>query len=100
MTDAWIAALSATPLAFAAGALLGAFYFGGLWWTVARGLRSAHPAPLFVASLLVRSAVVVAGFLWVSGGAWPRLVACAAGFLGARLAVTRLTRGAEVSRAP
>ena len=43
---------------------------------------------------------VVAGFLWVSGGAWPRLVACAAGFLGARLAVTRLTRGAEVSRAP
>ncbi len=100
MTDPWTSAAPTLPLAFVAGVLLGAFFFGGLWWTVSRGLRSAHPAPLFLGSLLVRSAVVVGGFLLVSDGLWPRLLACGVGFLVARVAVTRLTRPREVSRAP
>ncbi len=30
--------------ALAAGMLLGALFFGGLWWTVRRGLTAGNPA--------------------------------------------------------
>ena len=33
-------------LAAAAGLVLGAIFFGGLWWTVRIGLSSLHPAVL------------------------------------------------------
>lgn len=100
MTDPWTSAAPTLAVAFMVGVLLGVFFFGGLWWTVSRGLRSDHAALLFLGSLVVRSAVVVGGFLLVSGGLWPRLLACAAGFAAARVAVTRLTRTQEVSGAP
>jgi F1F0 ATPase subunit 2 len=41
-------------LAGGAGVLLGAFFFGGLWWTVRRGLSSKRPAFWFLGSLLLR----------------------------------------------
>ena len=34
----------ALALALFAGALLGAFFFGGLWWTVQKGVSSESPA--------------------------------------------------------
>jgi F1F0 ATPase subunit 2 len=79
-------------LAWLAGLLLGAIFFGGLWWTVRRGLASPRPARWFFASLLVRMSVVLAGFYLVSGGQWKRLVSCLIGFVIARLVVTWLTR--------
>jgi F1F0 ATPase subunit 2 len=77
-------------LALLAGALLGAIFFGGLWWTIRRGLSSRRPALLFLGSLLLRTAVAVAGFYLVSGGHLPRMLACLLGFFLARIAVTRL----------
>ena len=53
-------------LALLAGAGLGAFFFGGLWWTVQKGLSSKRPALLFVGSLLLRSGVVLAGFYFMA----------------------------------
>ena len=43
------------PLALAllAGRLLGAFFFGGLWWTVQKGVTSENPALWFLGSLLL-----------------------------------------------
>jgi len=82
-------------LAGGAGVLLGAFFFGGLWWTVRRGLSSKRPAFLFLGSLLLRTSIILAGFYVVSGGHWDRLLACLLGFVIARLIVTRLTRAAE-----
>ena len=79
-------------LAVVAGAVLGAIFYGGLWWTIRRGLLSLQPAIWFLASLVVRAAVVLIGFYAVCGGDWRRLVACLAGFVLARIGVTRLTR--------
>lgn len=79
-------------LALVAGAVLGAVFFGGLWWTVRRAVASPHPARWFIASLLLRMGVVLAGFYAVGGGQWPRWLACLVGFLLARLLLVRLTR--------
>ena len=81
------------------GGALGAIFFGGLWWTVRRGVSSAHPALWFLGSLLVRMAVVLAGFYFVGHGSWQRLVACLVGFILARLVVMSLSRP-PLARAP
>jgi F1F0 ATPase subunit 2 len=88
---AWAGALA---LAAVAGALLGAIYFGGLWWTARRGSTSPRPAPWFLGSLMVRMAIVLPGFLAVADGQWARMLACLLGFVAARTAVMRLTRPA------
>ena len=62
-------------LALAAGVLLGAVFFGGLWWTVRKGLSSEQPALWFLGSLLLRTSITLAGFYFVSGGHWERLLA-------------------------
>lgn len=79
-------------LALVAGFLLGAFFFGGLWWTVRKGLSSRRPELWFLGSLLLRTCTAVAGFYFVSGGQWERLLICLLGFFIMRQIVTRLTR--------
>ena len=87
--------IPALVLAFFAGALLGVFFFGGLWWTVQKGVTSERPALWFLGSLLLRTGLILAGFYLVSQGHWSRLVACLLGFLIARfIVVKRLTHGA------
>ena len=75
-----------------AGVLLGAFFFGGLWWTIRSSPPSQWSGLLFSASLLLRMAVAITGFYLVSHGEWRKLVACLVGFSLARIAVTRLIR--------
>jgi F1F0 ATPase subunit 2 len=79
-------------LALAAGFLLGVFFFGGLWWTVLKGLSSNRPALWFLGSLLVRTGTTVSGFYFASGGHWDRLLICLLGFFIMRHIVIRLTR--------
>jgi F1F0 ATPase subunit 2 len=79
-------------LALSAGMLLGAVFFGGLWWTVRMGVSSEQPVFWFFGSLLLRMGVALAGFYFVSGGHWERLLLCLVGFVIARLGVTWLTR--------
>ena len=74
--------------AFGAGAVIGAIFFGGLWWTVRRGVSSDRPAIWFLGSWLVRMGIALAGFYFVSGGHWDRLLACLVGFVVARFLVT------------
>ena len=76
-------------LAVTAGLLLGVIFFGGLWWTVSKGVAVKRPATWFLGSLLLRTGVVIAGFHAVSDGHWQRLLACLLGFAVARLIVTR-----------
>jgi F1F0 ATPase subunit 2 len=78
-----------------AGLLLGAVFFGGLWWTVNRGITSPRPAVWFLGSFLVRMGITLAGFYVVSGGHWQRLMLCLVGFLIARITVTWLTRSSR-----
>jgi len=84
--------LGSMSLALTAGLLLGAFFFGGLWWTVRKGISSQHPALWFFASMLLRMSVALGGFYFVGRGNWLLLVACLVGFLVGRLFVTWLTR--------
>ena len=79
-------------LALAAGVLLGAIFFGGLWWTVRKGVSSERPALWFFGSLLLRMSIVLAGFYFVGRDDWQRLLLCLLGFVMARLVVTWLTR--------
>ena len=86
--------LSLVP-ALVAGVLLGAMFFGGLWWTVRKGVSSKQPALWFFGSLLLRMGIALSGFYFASGGHWERMLLCLLGFVLARLIVTRLTRTAE-----
>ena len=79
-------------MAFGAGLVLGAFFFGGLWWTVRRGVSSKRPATMFLCSQLLRTGIAVTGFYIVSRGNWKRLLLCLIGFVVARVLVTWLTR--------
>ena len=78
-------------LAWLAGGVLGTIFFGGLWWTVRKGVSSKQPVLWFFGSLLLRMSIALAGFYFVSGGHWDRLLACLLGFVIARFIVTRLT---------
>ncbi len=99
----------ALGLAWAAGLLLGAVFFGGLWWTVQKGMTSPHPARWFVGSLLLRMGMALVGFNFVAGGHWKRMGLCLVGFLMARFIVTQfiglpvkpdLSHRKEVGHAP
>ena len=81
--------------AWMAGAGLGAIFFGGLWWTVHKGTASGRPALWFFGSMVLRMSLALAGFYFVSGGRWDRLLACLVGFVMARLVVTWLTRPSQ-----
>lgn len=78
--------------ALSSGLVLGIVFFGGLWWTVNRGLTARQPALWFILSLLLRLSVALAGFYFVAGSDWRRLLVCLAGFVIARQIVTRSTR--------
>ena len=77
--------------AFLGGLMLGAIFFGGLWWTVLKGVSARQPALWFSASLLLRTGITLAGFYFVADSDWKRLIICLSGFIIARLIVTRLT---------
>ncbi len=76
--------------ACAAGLLLGASFFGGLWWTVRRGVWAKRPALWFLGSVVLRMSIVLVGFHLVSSGDWKRLLACLLGFVVARFLATSL----------
>jgi F1F0 ATPase subunit 2 len=86
----------ALALALAAGVLLGAFFFGGLWWTVRRGMLSPRPGVWFMGSMLLRTCAVAAGFYFLLGlpasaaSGWKIMLAGLLGFIMARAAATRL----------
>jgi F1F0 ATPase subunit 2 len=85
-------------LAWMAGGLLGATFFGGLWWTVLHAASSRRPALWLVASFVVRMTVALTGFTSIGGGHAPRLLFCLFGFVLARPAVTALTQPSGRSR--
>lgn len=78
--------------ALAAGMFLGILFFGGLWWTVQRGLTAANPAIWFGLSSLLRMAIILAALYYIARSGWPSLLVCLCGLLVARVVVARLTR--------
>ena len=78
--------------AMALGVLLGAFFFGGLWWTVYRKGTSKNSALWFLGSLVVRAGVVVMCFYFFAGDQWMKLLVCLIGFITARIIIVQSTR--------
>ena len=88
------------PLAGVTGLVLGALFFGGLWWTVLQGVRTRRPALLFLASFLLRMTFVLVALYLVGNAHSDRLVSCLLGFVLGRVLVTRLTRAAMTKDKP
>lgn len=74
------------------GLLLGALFFGGLWWTVQHGLTSRQPALWLLVSALLRTGIVLAGFYAIGRDDWKRLLVALVGFTVARFIVLWRTR--------
>ncbi|MGI5951253.1 MAG: ATP synthase subunit I [Brooklawnia sp.] len=79
-----------------AGAGLGLVYFGGLWLVVRRLAQWRHPGLVMLASLVVRTTVVVLGFWVLLDGQWQRAVAMLIGFVLARIVFARRVRPQDV----
>jgi F1F0 ATPase subunit 2 len=74
------------------GLVVGAFFFGGLWFTVQRSVAARYAPLWFFLSLLVRLAVALAVFAWIGRDQPARLVGALLGFIVARFIVLRVTR--------
>lgn len=76
-------------VAFLLGGVLGAGYMAALWGAV-RGLaRSRHPVAWLLGGAVVRVGLLLGFFYLIMDGQWERLLACVAGFVVVRVAVTR-----------
>ena len=76
-------------VALVGGALLGLFYFGGLYWTTRRLPNTPQPGLLVLLSFWLRTVLTVVGFLLVTGGQWLLLLAALSTFLIARTVLVR-----------
>ncbi|MEZ5584414.1 MAG: ATP synthase subunit I [Candidatus Competibacteraceae bacterium] len=81
-------------LAALGGAVLGLFYFAGLWFTLRRLPGHPHPALWVIGSFILRLAVSLAGFYMILGSDrnLTRLGIALLAFLVARVALTRWLR--------
>jgi F1F0 ATPase subunit 2 len=87
--------------ALVSGLLLGAIFFGGLWWTVRIGMAARSPAAWFSVSLLIRTCLIVGGFYYIAAEGLQAVLLCMCGFLISRAAVNRLVRAASgIAHAP
>ncbi len=77
---------------FVAGAGLGAFFYGGLWWTVKKLPQVRHPAVWMLASFAARTVVTVTGLFWLMAEDWRRLLVAVAGFVTARVIGTAMAK--------
>jgi F1F0 ATPase subunit 2 len=82
------------------GVILGAIFFGGLWWTVRYGLISLHPALWFALSTLVRMGVIFAGLYWATRSGLFNLLVCLLGIFIARVTVTCLAHSTPHDSTP
>jgi len=69
---------------FLAGGLLGAFFFGGLWWTVQKMAVSDKPYLVSVISFVVRAFVTLVVLYFLLSIGWVYLLVSLAGFITAR----------------
>jgi F1F0 ATPase subunit 2 len=85
-------------VSFIAGFLLGAFFFGGLWWTTKKAVLSKSPALWFFASLFIRLGATITGFYFIGHGHWERMLICLLGFIIARAIGLRITQVPEIKQ--
>ncbi|MGY3053724.1 F1F0 ATPase subunit 2 [Pedobacter sp. UYEF25] len=80
---------------FTCGLLLGILFFGGLWLTVKKSLGTPYAALWFLASSLIRTAIVLTGLYFVAAGSLQRILVSVAGFVISRFLVLWFTKHLE-----
>ena len=71
------------------GLLLGAVFYGGLWLTVRWLAKTRHPFAVMLGSLMLRTAVTLAGFVVIIGHRWQNALTALIGFTAARFLLPR-----------
>lgn len=71
-------------LSFLAGIILGAFFFGGLWWTVQKITGGGNPYLITIVSFIIRTVVILGAFYLLVRADWSYLLAALVGFIIAR----------------
>jgi F1F0 ATPase subunit 2 len=84
--------MSDIAFAVCGGIVLGIVFFGGLLWTVKKGLGVSHPTLFFFFSYVLRTCIVASGLYWVASDRWQHLAAAFAGFLLIRWVCTSFSR--------
>ncbi len=79
-------------LNFVAGAIVGLSFFGALWWTVQKGVRSSRPALLFTMSLILRMGFSFLFFFILAKYSWIYLLVGLAGFQVGRMMMNYQTQ--------
>ena len=79
-------------MTYLGGFALGALFFGGLWLTVKKALKSKWPALWILGSLVIRISTTLIGFYFISRGNWVNIIICLSGFISARIAFMILTK--------
>lgn len=72
------------------GMALGAFFFGGLWWTIRKAMSFKRAGLWFLGSMLLRIGIVLLGFYSILGDSWQKLLAGLLGFVIARIMMVRI----------
>jgi F1F0 ATPase subunit 2 len=75
-----------------AGIALGMVFYGGLWFTTKKIMQTKMPALLLFGSFILRAAITMTGFYFVTGANWKNMLICLFGFVAARSFVKNLTR--------
>lgn len=88
--------ITSLSLVLLAGVAFGLFFYGGLWWTIQKGVISKVPALWFLVSGVLRTMVVLTGFYYIGSGSWKKMLTCFLGFLIARMASNLFLRQPEV----
>ena len=85
MIDFEMVNIRALAVSLFCGMVLSGIYFAALSLTVRRLAHQRYPAVLLLVSLLVRLALLLAGFYWIlDGGHWDRLLTALIGFIAVR----------------
>ncbi len=71
------------------GISLGLFYFGGLWWTVARLQNVDRPVMFYMASLFVRSSITLMTLLCIFQFGVLSMLSALAGLFAVRVVLVR-----------
>ncbi|MGY4386099.1 F1F0 ATPase subunit 2 [Pedobacter sp. UYP24] len=85
-------------VALIGGLILGVIFFGGLWLTVKKALGTVYVSLWFLGSSLIRTAIALTGFYFLSQNGLLQLLISVAGFIAARFLVLRVTRQLELKQ--
>jgi len=79
----------AIAISFLGGIVMSLFYFGGLWWTVSQFQNTRNTIGFYLASLLVRTLVLILCIIFLLQVGIVNLLVAMVGFMICRLILVR-----------